>query len=261
MNMKTKLLNSLVLLGCLAWPLAPARAADPAPLSQTEMCSFTGTVADATNTAGYTYVLVDTGRQQAWAVTTQFPVRKGDAVTVNSGMPMARYHSQSLNRDFAVVYFAASITVAGAAGAAVPALPPGHPALPGEPAPVLPPGHPSLTGSPAPAAVDLTGVKRAAGGKTIQEIFAAKSALAGKAVAVRGRVVKYSAMVMGKNWLHIRDGSGGAETKDNDLTVTTSTPAKLGDTVLVTGVVATDKDFGAGYKYPVILDDAQVIVE
>ena len=66
---------------------------------------------------------------------------------------------------------------------------------------------------------------------------------------------------MGKNWLHIRDGSGSADKSDNDLTVTTSTPAKLGDTVLVTGLVSLNKDFGAGYKYTVILDDAKVTVE
>jgi len=73
--------------------------------------------------------------------------------------------------------------------------------------------------------------------------------------------VKYNGMVMGKNWLHIQDGSGSIDQKDNDLTVTTATPAKLGDTVLVTGRVTTNKDFGAGYRYAVILEDAGVTVE
>jgi hypothetical protein len=78
---------------------------------------------------------------------------------------------------------------------------------------------------------------------------------------VRGKVVKYNAEIMGKNWLHIQDGSGSADKSNNDLTVTTTTPAKVGDTVLVTGSVTTNKDFGAGYKYTVILDDAKVVVE
>ena len=107
----------------------------------------------------------------------------------------------------------------------------------------------------------MTGIKRADGGKTIQEIFAAQSKLAGKTIAVRGKVVKYNSQIMGKNWLHIRDGSGSDLNSDNDLTVTTVNDAKLGDTVLVSGKVSTKKDFGAGYKYDVILEDAKVTVE
>ena len=109
--------------------------------------------------------------------------------------------------------------------------------------------------------MDLTGIKKADGGQTVQEIFATHAKLAGKTVTVRGKVVKYNAMILGKNWLHIQDGTGTADNRDNDLTVTTSTPAKLGDTVLVTGSVTLNKDFGANYKYAVILDDAKVTVE
>ena len=98
-------------------------------------------------------------------------------------------------------------------------------------------------------------------GKTIKEIYAAKAKLAGKSVSVRGKVVKYNAMILGKNWLHIQDGSGSVEKMDNDLTVTTLTPAMLGATVLVTGNISTNRDFGAGYKYGVIIEDAKVTVE
>jgi hypothetical protein len=76
---------------------------------------------------------------------------------------------------------------------------------------------------------------------------------------VRGRVVKFNAMIMGKNWLHVRDGSGADGT--NDLTVTTATKARVGDLVLVTGVLKTDRDFGGGYKYSLIVEDATVVVE
>jgi hypothetical protein len=68
-------------------------------------------------------------------------------------------------------------------------------------------------------------------------------------------------MILGKNWLHVEDGSGSAEKKDNDLPITTSAPAALGDTVLVTGTVSTNRDFGVGYKYSVIIEDAKVTVE
>lgn len=224
---------------------------------------FSGKVVETTNTAGYTYVRVDTGGKKLWAATTQFPVKVGDEVTVSAGMPMTGYHSKTLNRDFDVVYFTGRVTVNGTEAAAMPALPPGHPSINGAGNGMagLPPGHPALTAPAAPPNLDLTGIKRAEGGKTIQEIYAAKNDLAGKTVTVRGKVVKYNAMILGKNWLHIRDGTGSAEKMDNDLTVTTMTPAALGATVLVTGNVSTNRDFGAGYKYGIIIEDAKVTVE
>lgn len=257
MNMK-----HLLLIAGLVLSVQFSRAQNSAPAA--DAGSFSGQVVETMTTAGYTYVQVDTGSKKVWAAAVQFPVKVGDNVTVAGGAPMPNYHSKSLNRDFDLVYFTGGITVNNghsAATGATPALPPGHPPLTGAAMPALPPGHPSLTGSTARANVDLSGIKKAAGGKTIQEIYAAQSKLAGQPVAVRGKVVKYNAMILGKNWLHIRDGSGSAENNNCDLTVTTTTPAKLGDTVLVNGIVTTNKDFGAGYKYTVILDDAKVTVE
>lgn len=260
MQFMTMTIKYAILLGAVALPLSVATAADPVG----DEAGFTGKVLETTNTAGYTYVQVDTGSKKLWAATTQFGVKVGDQVTVAAGAPMAGYHSKSLNRDFDVVYFTGSITVndgtAGAAGAA-PALPPGHPAIGGNSNPGLPAGHPSLTGAAAAPSLDLNGIKRAEGGKTVQEICTGKAKLGGKSVAVRGKVVKYNAGIMGKNWLHIQDGSGSADHQDNDLTVTTSTPASVGATVLVTGQVSTNRDFGAGYKYAIILEDAKVVVE
>jgi hypothetical protein len=71
--------------------------------------------------------------------------------------------------------------------------------------------------------------------------------------------VKYNAQIMGKNWLHVRDGSGTEGT--NDLTITTAGTAKVGDLVLVTGTLAADRNFGSGYKYALIVEDAKVVVE
>jgi hypothetical protein len=91
-------------------------------------------------------------------------------------------------------------------------------------------------------------------------VFAEKASLAGKPVTVRGKVVKVNGGIMGKNWLHVRDGSGAEGT--NDLTVTTSGELpELGTIVVVTGPVTLDKDFGMGYQYAVILEDAEVKAE
>jgi hypothetical protein len=220
--------------------------------------TFSGKVAETMDAGGYTYVLVDTGTNKIWAAAAQFPVKTGDAVAVPDAMPMTGFHSRTLNRDFDVIYFAGSITVNGN-GADAAKLPPGHPAIGGGASGELPPNHPPVAGATMPPKMDFTGLKPAEGGKTVAEIYAASAELAGKPVIVRGKVVKYNAEIMGKNWLHIQDGTGTIGS--NDLLVTSTGKAKLGDTVLVEGPVAINKDFGAGYKYRVMVEDAKVTVE
>ena len=61
---------------------------------------------------------------------------------------------------------------------------------------------------------------------------------------------------MGKNWIHIQDGTGAKGT--NDLTITTKNIVKLGDIILVEGTLELDKDFGSGYKYDIIIEDAKI---
>ena len=219
---------------------------------------FSGKVTETMNAGGYTYVLVDTGTNKTWAAATQFPVKLGDAVTVADSEAMTDFHSKSLNRDFPVIYFATSITVNGANPAAA-KLPPDHPALGGGADGHLPAGHPSAADKKAPTKLDFTGLKPAKDGKTIAEIYAASKTLEGKSVKVRGKVVKYNANIMGKNWVHIRDGTGNDGS--NDLLVTTAGQTKPGDAVLVEGKLATNKDFGANYKYSVLLEEAKVTVE
>ena len=77
-------------------------------------------------------------------------------------------------------------------------------------------------------------------------------------MVIRAKVVKFSSNIMGKNWMHLRDGSGSRAAQDDDITVTTADSAAVGDVVLVRGVVRLNKDFGAGYAYPVIIEDAKV---
>ncbi|NJC88914.1 MAG: nucleotide-binding protein [Desulfuromonas sp.] len=236
----------------------PAPAATPAAAPAASP-GKTGKVTETMNAAGYTYVQVDTGKEKFWAAAPQVQVKVGDSVAVPEGMPMPNYESKTLNRKFDLVYFVPSLLVNGAAPAgAAGAMPEGHPPTAGMPAGM--PGMPGATGAPkvtAPADIDLKGIKKAE--QTVADIFAQKTALAGKPVKIRGKVVKFSPEIMGKNWLHIQDGSGKDGT--NDLTVNTSSVAKVGDTVVVSGKLTVAKDFGYGYQYDVIIEDAQVAKE
>ena len=232
---------------------APKTAAQPQPAAQTAAQpaqqtspAQSGTVVETMNSGGYTYVQVDTGSEKVWAAAPEFQVKVGDKVVVPQGMPMANYHSKSLDRNFEMIYFVDGVMVGGEMAAAA--------------AGKMPEGHPPLTVQSAEQnGIDLSGIKKVEGGQTVADVFAGKAKLAGKEVKVRGKVVKFSPEIMGKNWIHLQDGTGAQGT--NDLTVTTSAAAKVGDTVVVTGKLTTDKDFGYGYKYDVILEDAKVTVE
>jgi len=122
----------------------------------------------------------------------------------------------------------------------------------------LPPGHPSIGAAP----VDIGDVRvaKASGpnAKTVEEIVTQRTQLKDKPVEVRGKVVKFNTAIMGKNWVHLRDGTGTEAKGNNDLLVTTQDLAKPGDVVTVRGAVRIDKDFGSGYAYAVLIEDATV---
>jgi len=119
------------------------------------------------------------------------------------------------------------------------------------------PATPALSNPQQGTATASAGVKKA--DQTVAEIYAGKDSLAGTLVNVRGKVVKYNSQIMGKNWVHVQDGTGAPGS--NDLMVTTADAAKTGDIVLVSGKITLDKDFGSGYRYALILEDAKVLVE
>jgi hypothetical protein len=128
------------------------------------------------------------------------------------------------------------------------------------PAQGMPASQPHPTPTATETVVDLTGIEKAEGGRTVAELFDDMEQLSGESVVFRGKVVKVNAGIMGKNWLHVRDGSGVEGRNDVTVTTTSTLPA-VGDTVLVSGTVALNKDFGMGYAYPMIVEDADVAVE
>ena len=221
-------------------------SAQTAPAAPETAPGKTGKVTETVNAAGYTYVQVDTGSEQFWAAAPEFVVAVGDDVVVPEGMPMPDYHSKTLDRTFDMVYFVPSVLVGGAQN------------LSGE----VPADHPPMNGGKTvveETTVDLSGITVAEGGVTVEDVFTKKDELAGKPIAVRGKVVKFTPEIMGKNWIHLQDGTGAAGS--NDLTVTTSASAQMGDTVIVKGALVVDKDFGYGYAYDVIIEDAEVVIE
>jgi hypothetical protein len=97
---------------------------------------------------------------------------------------------------------------------------------------------------------------RGANARTVAEVMTRRDELRDQTVLVRGKVVKYNPQIMGRNWIHLRDGTGSALDNTNDLLVTTADEAGIGEVVTARGIVRTDMDFGAGYAYKVLIEDA-----
>jgi len=224
-----------------------------------------GEVVETMDAAGYTYLRLRGARGELWAAVRQAKVAKGDIVTVAAQMTMKEFESASLNRKFDLVVFGTLVGPAGTGLAGAPnttppaGTPPGHPVAAAGSMPAMP----GMGGTGSGASKIEPGeikVAKAAGadGRTVEEIWTTRTSLKDKQVVVRGKVVKFLPEIMGKNWIHLQDGSGSAENRTNDITVTTTDKAAAGDIVVVTGTIHTDVNLGAGYVYPVIIEDAKL---
>ncbi len=214
--------------------LAPAPTA--APVNSMANGLATGTVVETFATGGYTYARVDVGGQEIWAAGPPTPMAEGDTITFSTLIPMQNFHSSSLNRDFPVLYFVDGFSTLNSGVAAA---------------------EPTTTAAPAaPAAAAIANIDKVEGGYTIAEILAQRNELTTKPVKVRGQVTKVVNGIMGKNWVHISDSSG-----DDDFIVTTAGNATVGQVIVAEGMIALNRDFGYGYKYDILMEDASITAE
>ncbi|MBA4176834.1 MAG: nucleotide-binding protein [Leptothrix sp. (in: Bacteria)] len=228
----------------------------PLPATAQAANTLQGEVLEVLNVEGYTYLRLKTRGGEAWAAVVSTALSKGAQVSIANASLMENFESKTLKRRFEKIYFGqlagpganAGPKVAGGAAPATNAGLPGAMHTPGKAAPA----------APAVAAVSTAPVPKAQGkdARTVAEVVAGKAGLKDKPVLVRARVVKVSNGIMGKNWLHLQDGSGKAQDGSNDLLVTSKDSAALGDVVTVRGVVRTDVTVGAGYAYAVLVEDA-----
>lgn len=206
-----------------------------------------GQVQEVVDGGSYTYLRIRTKNSgDVWAATMPTKLQKGASVVIADAMLMTNFHSKALNRTFDEIVFG----TATVAGATTP--PPAKGAVPA--AQTQPSPHGSAAKEPA---VAIGKIDKATGaeGRTVVEVNQQSKQLAGKNVQVRGKVVKVSTNIMGRNWVHLRDGTGAAD-GTNDLLVTTTQAPKVGDIVLARGVVRVNADFGSGYSYPVLVEKA-----
>ncbi len=196
-------------------------------------------IKEVLQTSSYTYLRVEKYEEEQWIAVLKGDYRTGDLVYFEGGLKMDNFESQELNRTFDVVYFVDMIS--------------DHPIsheMPGQ----MPGG---VTGDiPMKPVLNKLDIKidQPEGSVSIADLYADRKNYEGKIVKVKGQVTKVNEGIMGRNWVHMQDGTADGE--NFDLTVTTDDVPLVGEIITFSGTINLNRDFGAGYTYALIMEDA-----
>jgi hypothetical protein len=269
--MLKKLSNLLCAAAALVALAASVAAAMPrTPSTEATPPVRSGTVIETMNAAGYTYLLVAEPGGQRWVAIPETTVTAGNPVSYYDGMVMNDFTSTSLARTFPAIVFSAGLVEQTATPVSAPTSSAAQnpddsfaAAIRAELGTPSPAPLPEISGGSIAAVVPFTEVaiekSPAANGYTVAEIFAQVDALAGEKVQIRGKVVKFSPMIMGRNWIHLQDGSGNPMQNTHDLVITSDATVEVDSIVTFEGILAANRDFGAGYTYQAIVESAAVV--
>ncbi len=229
-----------------------------------------GSITEFKDVTNYTYLNLKDSTGRIWAAIPKTSVETGDEIELANIIVMKDFHSKSLDKTFATILFAVSSKERSARR------PLSHLEMSAKTMTGMPSGMMSgpIPHGTVPGAVTRTGTGSGKSGAmpqdikiikatgdhayTIEEIYAGKKALAKSPVKVRAKVVKFRPDIMGKNWIHLQDGTGSAEEMNNDITVTTTETAGVGDEIIVQGTLSVDKDLGAGHVFAALIEDVSV---
>jgi hypothetical protein len=201
-----------------------------------------GIVQDVLHVREYSYILVLENGQEKWLAAPITNVEKGGTYYYNNTMEMKNFESKELNKSFETIYFIEKISST-------------------EEDLKLP-----LTANPQTSTTEAAkpimdkkdvNVASSEGTISIAELFTNRESYNNTVVRVRGEVTKYNPAIMNVNWLHMQDGT--EYNGEFDLTVTTTETVQIGDVVTIEGKVALNKDFGAGYIYNIIIENAAIL--
>jgi len=205
--------------------------------------SLTGKVVETMNSGGYTYVCLEKKGKKTWVAVPEMKVAVGQQLSLQPGQEMVNFTSKSLGKTFDSIIFSGGPTSASQSASSNENV------------------AKKASGSKAesPIAKDIK-VAKATGpdAYTVGEIFEKRTALHEKTAVVKGKVVKVSPGIMGKNWIHLQDGTGDEATGTNKLVTTSQDLPAVGEIVTMKGTIYKDKDFGSGYKYNVIMEKASI---
>ena len=190
------------------------------------------TALETLDTDRYSYVRVKENEEEYWIAVMKREIKVGGTYYFAGGILKQNFQSQEYNRVFERLYLVSDFREQSGAG-----------------------GGQVAVNTQTASDNGPVNVTPAAGAIKIADLVANISKYDGKVVKVTGKCVKVNPMIMGRNWIHLKDGSG----KEVDLTVTTVENITPGMVVTLEGTIALNKDFGAGYKYDYIMESAVVV--
>lgn len=190
--------------------------------------------------SSYTYLLLDEEGDEYWIAATKNDFKAGNTVYHLGGMEMKNFESKDLGRTFEKVFFISQVS--------------DQPIYPQKSKSTI--NGQTESQKPEIKKIDIN-IEPVNGSIKIGDLYSSRSEFNGKEVIVRGQVTKVNLNIMNKNWVHIQDGSGNESSYD--LTITTEGIPKVGDVVAFKGILAVNKDFGMGYSYEVILEEARIL--
>lgn len=196
-------------------------------------------VKEVLQTSSYTYVHAEENDILKWIAVPKMPATVGETYYFQGGLEMGEFKSKELDRTFSSILFLNGLISPG----------------------IVEGGGISLNISnqitEAIEPIPEGEIDPAQGGITIAELTSNKNNYQGKIVKIKGKVTKFNSKIMSRNWIHMQDGTGNSE--GIDLTATTTDEAKVGDIITIEGVIALDKDFGAGYFYSIIMENSRIV--
>lgn len=195
-------------------------------------------VVDVLQASAYTYLEVKENGNKFWIAVQSMEAAKGDVFHFTESMEMTDFQSKDLGRTFDKVLFVENLR-----NSPVP--------LKSQEVANVPPGSSkSISGK------KIITMEAREGTVSIGELFSNKAKYDKQVIMVAGEVIKVNTSIMGRNWVHIQDGTGDDE--EYDLTITTLEMVRVGDVVVFEGTIVLNKDFGSGYYYDLIMEDASV---
>ena len=195
-----------------------------------------GKVIEKMSAAGYNYLQVTENKNEYWIAVPSMEIEVGETIYFSKFMVMEDFNSPTIDKTFDEILFVEDARKSP---------------TPDEMKKI----H---SGTPSTERENIT-IEPLKDGMTIKQIYSESTELNGKEVKVKGKVVKFNKQIMKRNWIHIQDGTGTEN--DFDLVLTTDQDVQVGDIIIAEGMLSVKKDFGAGYFFPVIIENAQIVKE
>ncbi len=202
-----------------------------------ETASYSGhkaTVTEVIDGKTYTYLNINENDADMWIAISRRDTKVGEVLYFTDALEMRNFESKELNKTFDKILFVSSVS--------------------NSPSPAKNVSGTARMKIEPKADISIEPIN---GGITVEELYKSRDSYKGKTVMMKGKVTKFNKEIMKRNWVHIQDGTSSG--KNIDITITTNDMVKVGDVVTFKGIITLSKDFGAGYFYDVIMENASIV--